>query len=63
MITIDNLDYIVRDVAFKGLVLNHYKNLREWSNAHNSVCDFLTLWKKNFLLNTYHNKKPLMWWF
>jgi len=43
MITIDNLDYIVRDVAFKGLVLNHYKNLREWSNAHNSVCDFLTL--------------------
>jgi hypothetical protein len=26
MITIDDLDYIVRDVAFEGFVLNHYGN-------------------------------------
>jgi len=42
MITIDNLEYIVRDVAFEGFVLNHYQNLWEWK-AHSNVCDFLTL--------------------
>jgi hypothetical protein len=44
-------------------VLNHYQNLWEWNKAHSNVCDFLTLWKKIFLLNTHHNRKPLMWWF
>ncbi len=45
MITIDNLDYTIRDVAFEGFMLNYYKNLWEWNKAHSSssASDFLTL--------------------
>jgi len=45
MITIDNLDYTIRDVAFESFImLNYYKNLWEWNKAHSSsASDFLTL--------------------
>jgi hypothetical protein len=43
VITIDNLDYTIRDVAFEGFVLNYYENLWEWRKANNNASDFLTL--------------------
>jgi hypothetical protein len=46
MITVDNLDYIVCDVAFEGFVFNCYENLRKpivvyvifWLYEKNSSC-------------------------
>ncbi len=49
MITIDNLDYTIRDVAFEGFMLNYYKNLWEWNKAN---CDVAF---EGFMLNYYKN--------
>jgi hypothetical protein len=33
VITINNLDYTIHDVAFESFVLNYYRNLWEWSKG------------------------------
>jgi hypothetical protein len=42
VITIDDLDYIVRDVAFEGFVLNHYQNFGSSSAFCIFACRCLT---------------------